>query len=378
MPAHLYFHIPFCAKLCPYCSFYVDTHFKNKSRRFLDALLAEVDLRARSLCDHGQDSRLKPRTLYFGGGTPSSLSLGELEYLLGALRDRLDLSALEEWTFEINPATVSLDKARLLRQFGVNRISMGVQSWEDPILKVLGRIHSAAQAQETLEILRRAGFDNLSIDLMFAVPTQTRSQWKATLEKTIALAPRHVSAYCLTYEEDTAFYEKLKANQFTQDPDWDADLFEMTMDLLGAAGYLQYEISNYALPGWESRHNLAYWNGDDYFGFGPGAFSTLGEERWQNLSDTAAYTAQMLAGENVVAFQESVSPETRRGERIAFSLRTLQGIEAGLLEPWQKEIEEFLELGLLENRGTHLALTRKGRLLADSVAEIFVGAAPRE
>ena len=366
--SHLYFHIPFCAKLCPYCSFYVDTHFKNKSQRFLDALLAEVEM-------HLQSFQIKPRTIYFGGGTPSSLSLSQLDYLLSGLRERLDLSELSEWTFEINPATVSLDKAQLLRKLGVNRISMGVQSWDDSLLKVLGRIHSADQAEKTLQILRQAGFDNISLDLMFAVPTQTRAQWQATLERTISLHPQHVSAYCLTYEEDTEFYHKLKANRFTQDSDWDADLFEMTMDLLGNAGFIQYEISNYGLPGRESQHNCAYWRGDDYLGFGPGAFSTLGEKRWQNIADTAAYTSRMLAGESLTTFEEIVSPETRRGERLAFSLRTIQGAPATELTPWQAEIEEFTQLGLLEKQGPRIALTRKGKLLADSVAEIFVGPA---
>jgi oxygen-independent coproporphyrinogen-3 oxidase len=364
--SHLYFHIPFCAKLCPYCSFYVDTHFKNKSQGFLEALLAEVVMQS-------QANRIKPRTIYFGGGTPSSLSLSQIEFLLTGLRDRLDLSELEEFTFEINPATVSIEKARLLRKLGVNRISMGVQSWDDSILKVLGRIHSADQAEQTFRILREAGFDNISLDLMFAVPTQTRVQWRTTLERTISLGPEHISAYCLTYEEDTEFYHKLKSNQFTQDEDWDADLFEMTMDSLGDAGFIQYENSNYALPGRESRHNCAYWRADDYLGFGPGAFSTLGEKRWQNIADTAEYSRRMLAGESLVTFEERVSPETRLGERLAFSLRTIQGAQAGELQPWRSEIEEFIELGLLQMQGIRVVLTKKGRLLADSVAEIFVG-----
>lgn len=363
--SHLYFHIPFCAKLCPYCSFYVDTHFKNKSRQFLDALLQEVAFQ-------NQAFAIKPRTIYFGGGTPSALSLSQIDYLLSALRDRLDLGELSEWTFEINPATVSREKARLLRKLGVNRISMGVQSWDDSILKVLGRIHSTAQAEQTFHLLQEEGFDNISLDLMFAVPTQTREQWRQTLEKTIALRPQHISAYCLTYEEDTAFYHQLKANQLTQDTDWDADLFEMTMDLLGEAGFIQYEISNYALPGRESQHNCAYWKGLDYLGFGPGAFSTRGEKRWQNVEDTAAYTTRLLANESGVSFEEEISAETRRGERLAFSLRMIQGAPGEELGPWRREIEEFIQLGLLKEESGRVILTRKGRLLADSVAEIFI------
>lgn len=362
---HLYFHIPFCAKLCPYCSFYVDTHFKNKSSRFLDAILREVEM-------HGARLLIQPRTIYFGGGTPSSLSLSQLEFLLAGLRERLDLSALSEWTFEINPATVSLDKARLLRALGVTRISMGVQSWDAAILKMLGRIHTAGQAERTFDILREAGFDNISLDLMFAVPGQSREQWRATLDKTIALQPEHISAYSLTYEEDTAFFEKLKAREFSQDENWDADLFELAMDLLGAAGYAQYEISNHALPGRESLHNFAYWLASDYLGFGPSAFSTVGESRWQNVPDSAGYTARALADTSPVSFEETVKPTTRIAERIAFSLRTNRGVPHELLTPWRREVDEFHALGFLQNIGGSVVLTRKGKLMADTVAEIFV------
>ncbi len=361
---HLYFHIPFCAKLCPYCSFYVDTHFKNKSARFLDALLREVKMQT------GQYS-IKPRTIYFGGGTPSSLSIGEIESL-ATLRENLDLSELEEWTFEINPATVSIEKARALRALGVTRISMGVQSWDEAILKTLGRIHTGAQAEQTFHILREAGFENISLDLMFAVPGQTREQWAGTLQKTISLRPEHISSYCLTYEEDTEFFRKLQSREFSQDADWDADLFEMTMDTLAGAGYVQYEISNFALPGRESRHNFAYWDAADYLGFGPSAFSTVGQRRWQNIADSAAYTERMLAGKLVVSFEETVKPSTRAGEMIAFSLRTTHGVPDELLGPWRNEVDEFHKLGLLQRDGAKVVLTRKGKLVADSVAEIFV------
>lgn len=361
---HLYFHVPFCAKLCPYCSFYVDTHFKNKSARFLDALLCEVKMRA------GRHS-IAPLTIYFGGGTPSSLSIREIESL-AALRGALDLSGLEEWTFEINPATVSPEKARALRALGVNRISMGVQSWDDGILKTLGRIHTAAQAEGTYQILREAGFENISIDLMFAVPGQTREQWAGTLAKTISLQPEHISSYCLAYEEDTEFFRKLQSREFSQDQDWDADLFEITMDTLSGAGYVQYEISNYALPGRESRHNFSYWNAADYLGFGPSAFSTVGENRWQNIADSAAYTDHALASQPAVSFEETIKPATRTAEMIAFSLRTNHGVPAALLEPWRSEVEEFHKLGFLQHDAGKVLLTRKGKLMADSVAEIFV------
>ena len=362
---HLYFHIPFCPKLCPYCSFYVEVGGKNKNRAFLDALLREVD-------DAVTHHTLKPETIYFGGGTPTSLLTDQLEYLLGGLRDRLDLSALREWTLEANPATVRAEKARLLRDIGVTRISLGVQSWDDELLRTLGRVHNSVQAENTYHILREAGFPSVNLDLMFAVPGQTHAQWRTTLEKTITLAPDHISSYCLTYEEDTDYFRKLTGGTFRQDDERDAQLFESTMDTLAAAGFAQYEISNYACPGHESQHNRAYWFGADYLGFGPSAFSTIGNERWENVRDTAAYTQRVLAGESAGAFREKLTPTQRAGEIAAFRMRTAEGMPREELTPWATSMAELEKIGLLETSGENLRLTRRGRMLADSVGEALV------
>jgi oxygen-independent coproporphyrinogen-3 oxidase len=315
---------------------------------------------------------LQPETIYFGGGTPSALTGEQLEYLLGGLRSRLDLRALREWTFEVNPATVRDDKARLLRDAGITRISLGVQSWDDGLLKTLGRVHNAAQAEKTYGVLRDAGLANINIDLMFAVPGQTLAQWQATLDHTIALRPEHVSSYCLTYEEDTEYFRQLQLGTFRQDDDRDADLFEATFDTLAAAGFEHYEISNYARPGFESAHNFAYWRGADYLGFGPSAFSTVGLRRWQNVADTAAYTQRVLAGESTIHFTEELTAATRAGEIAAFAMRTRDGIATDALSRWSAEMREFHELGLIEDRDGRTVLTRRGKLMADSVAEAFV------
>lgn len=362
---HLYFHIPFCPKLCPYCSFYVEVGAKNKTRGFLDALLREVEIAAGKYA-------LRPETIYFGGGTPSSLLTAQLEYLLGGLRSRLDCTALRDWTLEANPATVRADKARLLRDAGITRISLGVQSWDDALLKTLGRVHTAAQAERTYDLLRETGFGAINLDLMFAVPGQLPSQWRATLEKTIALGPEHISSYCLTYEEDTDYFRKLTGGQFRQDDERDAQLFEQTMDTLADAGFAQYEISNYARPGHESLHNRAYWLGEDYLGFGPGAFSTVGLSRWENIRDTAGYTRRMLGGEGVRGFTEELTPRTRAGEIAAFRIRMAEGVPRRELAPWAGAISGFERIGLLEETAGRLRLTRRGKLLADSVAEAFV------
>jgi oxygen-independent coproporphyrinogen-3 oxidase len=355
---HLYAHIPFCPKVCPYCSFYKEASDRNKTRAFLDAMLLEAESHA---------ATLRPRTIFFGGGTPSALSTSQLEYLLGGLRERLDFSAVTEWTLEMNPATVSLEKARALLDLGVNRISMGVQSWHDGELKILGRVHTAAQAERSYRILREAGVPNVNLDLIFGVPGQSRESWRASLERTLALEPDHISAYCLTYEEDTEFFLRLQRGEMRPDEGLDADLFELTMDLLGAAGYAQYEISNHAKPGRECRHNLAYWTAADYIGLGPSAFSTVGESRWKNVSDTSDYVARINAGTDPADYRERVDARTRRAEQLAFALRTNVGIDEN-----SAEVLRLRDAGYLEAHGDRWVLTRSGKMVADAIAETFV------
>ncbi len=269
---HLYVHIPFCARICPYCAFYKDLLDRSQTARFCEAILRDLDKQCAAFA-------ISAKTIYFGGGTPTALTTSQLEFLLGGFHQRLDLSTLEEWTIEANPGSVSARKAALLRKLKVNRISLGVQSWDDRLLTILGREHNASQAEKSFHTLRDAGFRNINIDIMFGLPDQSTEQWKATLEKTITLQPEHISAYCLTYEEDTEFFLRQSRGELKPNPDCDAGLFEMTMSILEAAGYQQYEISNYARPGFSSVHNRACWSGKDYLGIGPSAFSTVGMRR---------------------------------------------------------------------------------------------------
>ncbi len=363
MVEHLYVHIPFCPKVCPYCSFYKEASDRNKTRAFLEAVLTEAETFA---------PILQPRTIFFGGGTPSALSTPQLEFLLSGLRERIDFSAVTEWTLEMNPATVSLEKARALLDLGVNRVSMGVQSWDETLLQTLGRVHTGLQARRSYEILREAGVPNVNLDLIFGVPGQSRPQWQDSLERTIALQPDHISSYCLTYEEDTDFFLRLQRGEVRPDDELDADLFELTMDVLGAAGYAQYEISNFARPGHECRHNLAYWTAADYVGLGPSAFSTRGELRWKNVSDTAAYVERVNAGADTADFRETVDATTRQAEHIAFSLRTVTGVDPGQVTAWSDEIDRLSAHGLLERNAGRWRLTRSGKLVADEIAATFV------
>ena len=358
-------HIPFCARICPYCAFYKERADPSKTQRFCEAILHELN-GARA------QFPLEPQTVFFGGGTPTALTSAQLEFLLGGFDDRLDLSKLQEWTLEANPGSVSARKAKVLRNGGVNRISLGVQSWDDRLLKILGREHNASQAAESFHILRDAGFDNLNIDLMFGLPGQSLHDWETTLERTIALHPEHVSTYCLTYEEDTEFFLRHSKGELRSDSDADAKFFETAMQMLGEAGYEQYEISNHARPGYSSVHNRAYWAGENYLGIGPSAFSTIGMKRWQNVADYREYSDRVLSGESAITSIEELSAEMKRGETIALSLRTPTGVPAAWLQTWPNERDEFVALGLLHQRDNNFVLTQKGKLLADTVAEAFV------
>ena len=357
MVQHLYVHIPFCPKVCPYCSFYKEASDRNKTQAFLDAVLIEAEFEAEGL---------QPRTIFFGGGTPTALSTSQLEFLIGGLRQRIDFSAVEEFTIEMNPATVSREKAEALLALGVNRVSMGVQSWDDDLLKTLGRVHSAAQAARSYAILREAGVPNINLDLMFGVPGQTRDQWISSIHQTIKLAPDHISAYCLTYEEDTEFFERFQRGEMGPQEDRDSDFFEVAMGEFEAAGYPQYEISNYARSGRECLHNLGYWRGADYAGLGPSAFSTRAGWRRRNVADTADYTKRMIEGSDRFDFVERLDEATQRAERIAFSLRTSDGVPESLLP--EKQAAALVQHGLVTQRDGRVFLTREGRLVADEIA----------
>jgi oxygen-independent coproporphyrinogen-3 oxidase len=362
---HIYVHIPFCARICPYCAFYKDLLDRSQTQRFCEAVLCELEERTRVF-------GVVPKTIYLGGGTPTALSTSQLEFLLGGFHERLDLSALAEWTVEANPGSVSARKAALLCKLGVNRISLGVQSWDNSLLKILGREHNAEQAEQSFHILREAGFSNINVDLMFGLPGQTIQQWQKTLEKTVSLRPDHISAYCLTYEEDTEFFLRQSRGELKANPDTDADFFEMGISILEKSGYEHYEISNYARAGFSSVHNRAYWSGEDYLGVGPSAFSTVGMRRWQNLADYRAYADRILLEQSPVAATENLTTKMKRAERIALSLRTRDGISAVELQRFAQETDEFAALGLLRESKGKFLLTQKGKSLADSVAAAFV------
>jgi len=362
----LYLHIPFCHRICPYCSFFKHTPGSTPVGAFVEALLAEAAARLPA-CDQA------PRTLYLGGGTPSMLSPGHLRRLFEGLNELLDVQALDEVTLEANPATFELAKARLFAACGVRRVSLGIQSFAPHVLRTLGREHDPEQAREAVAILRAAGIPEVNIDLMFSIPGQTAEDWRDTLTKTLALAPEHVSAYNLTYEEDTAFLDSLRRGEVRTDEDQDAGMFHLADAMLTAAGYDHYETSNYARGGCYSSHNRGYWRGEDYLGLGPSAISTLAGVRHANVADTDRYVAMVGTLGNAIAESEALSPEACRIERIALGLRTSEGIALEWLDaPGRERAAQLAQDGLGALAAGRLVLTGRGRALVDPIAAELV------
>jgi len=362
----LYLHIPFCHRVCPYCSFYKHTPGNTPIGAFVDAVGKEAAHRLSTLEE-------KPRTIYLGGGTPSMLSPAHLTRLFRSLQEQVDFSTLEEVTLEANPATFDLSKAKLFRELGVTRISLGIQSFTPHVLNILGREHSVEQASEAVRILREAGMPSVNIDLMFSIPGQSRDDWEATLNHAISLKPDHISAYNLTYEEDTAFFESLRRGEMRENEDHDADFFHLADDLLTEAGFDHYETSNYAQPGHHSSHNHGYWRGEDYLGLGPSAVSTLTNVRSRNVPDTTAYVAQVNSLGNAIIESEALTSEDRRLERIALGLRTKEGIPLSLLNTDALfRAETIAAEGMATLTGERLILIHHGRALVDPIAAELV------
>jgi oxygen-independent coproporphyrinogen-3 oxidase len=362
---HLYAHVPFCPRVCPYCAFHVQPADRRLAPPLVEGLLRE-------LAFYHDTLGVGARTIFLGGGTPSALDTPSLARLVGALVE--SAPHLEEFTIEVNPTTLSPEKARLLRELGVTRASLGAQSFDPAALRTLGRQHGPERIVRTYEILRGAGIPRVSLDLMFGIPGQTHDAWLATLDAAIALRPDHLSTYCLTYEEDTPFLERLRRGEFVQDDARDAALYLDTIARLEAAGLRQYEVSNFAIPGREARHNLAVWAGESYLGLGPGAESTVHPHRRKNVPDTARYLAARPAAGAPhyaeVCETETVGPELAARERIVFGLRTRDGAPH---DPAFSEAFARLEsAGYARRAGDRWTLTTEGLLRADGIAELFL------
>lgn len=386
----LYIHVPFCAQKCSYCAFYSEASSGELINRYVASLIRELELVA---------ADLRPRTIFFGGGTPSLLNLRQWEAILGAM-DRLGLSGPAEWTVECNPATVSLDKARLLRERGVNRISMGLQSLEPRLLERLGRVHTRELALKSFDILRRAGFDNVNLDLMFAIPGQSLEDWRRTLNEALALGSEHLSCYEVIYEEDTALYNQLRAGEFSVDEDLACAMYDELVERAAASGFIRYEIANFAraragadltpvsdapnvlaTPPLACLHNVNYWRGGFFYGLGPSATSYVRGVRAKNWSNTQLYCEQLEQGRRALESSEELPPLARAGETAAFGLRMSAGWPFAQFERttgydlrhhWADEMDQLAQRGWAARTSERFYLTATGLRFADAAAELFL------
>lgn len=327
---------------------------------FVEALLTEARF-------YRQKDLPELKTIYFGGGTPSMLSPTHLRRLFEGLREIFSFDDIEEITFEANPATFTVRTAELYADLGVTRVSLGVQSFLGPHLETLGREHTPMQAINSVHLLQEVPALEVNIDLIFSVPGQTLLDWEDTLTQALILQPDHISAYNLTYEEDTAFFQKFQTGDYQDDPDLNAKMFTLSHDLLTSAGYEHYETSNFALPNARSRHNEGYWVGNDYLGLGPSAVSTLSRTRSQNVCDTASYLKRVSAIGHAQDDIEILDDEAWRLERIALQLRTTEGLPKEFLAP-HTELSHLKAQELIKETATHLRLIGEGPLLVDSIA----------
>jgi len=379
----VYVHIPYCQAKCPYCDFNSYAAARWPEARYVSALSAELQHYAACAPWCGAEIA----TIFFGGGTPSLFAPASIRRVLDALRGLWPVAAEAEVTLEANPGTVTLDTLRGFRAAGVNRVSFGVQSFAPHHLRTLGRIHSAEDARAAVALARRAGFANVSIDLIFALPHQTLAEWEGDLAEACALQPDHVSAYNLTYEEGTLFRLWRARGILRPVPeDIEVAMFTRTQEVLGAAGYRQYEISNYARPGFACRHNLNYWRSGPYLGVGAGAHSYArsgGEaagSRWSNETTPAAYMAAIEQQGQARCSHEHLDARQARGEFVFLGLRCLDGFTAhAFRERFGQDVEEVFphvaelyDAGLLERSGECWRLTPRGVLLADSVFASFL------
>lgn len=369
--AGVYVHIPFCASRCSYCDFYSTLKLETAGSHYVDALIGEAVLRRCEL--HGE----AVRTLYLGGGTPSQLPLPLLSRLVEGLRGALDLHGVEEFTIEANPDDVTPEWCAALPALGVNRVSMGVQSFEDRILRAIGRRHTSQQVVKAVENLHDVGIGNISLDLIYGLPGQTLDSWAESVDRAIALAPRHVSAYWLTYEPGTRLWRQREQGEVAEVPeDVCIAMYHLLVKRLQEAGFEHYEISNFSLPGYHSRHNSSYWDGTPYLGLGAAAHSYDRNVRRSNPHDLHAYISCIAAGKTA-CIEEEMTLWERYDERVMLSLRTASGMDVECLRQefgdelaghFLHEVQRHIAAGNIRREGdSRYVLTTDGILLSDSV-----------
>jgi len=376
----LYIHVPFCLGLCRYCNFNRGLFDEDLKTQYVQAVVDEIQRAGKDVARAGV--RAEADTIFFGGGTPSLLTPAEIGAILDSCDQGFSIQAGAEITLEANPETVSPSHLAALRASGVNRLSFGVQSFRDDELRRLGRIHDTARARRAVADARAAGFDNISLDLMMWLPGQNLADWDTSIDGLIAVSPEHASLYMLELSPNAPLRVDCARAGWSLAPDDDAaTMYERAMDRLEAAGYEQYEISNVARPGRQSRHNLKYWTDGEWLGFGPGAHSTRHGVRWKNVPGAADYVQRIASAAPVSMDRRVLTPEERWQEALITGLRLSAGVRVDEmrarygLDLWARygdDLHPFLDADILCHDEGRLWLTRRGMLLANEVLEVFI------
>ena len=377
----LYVHIPFCSAICNYCNFNRGLFDADLKARYVEALLSEIHNQSASSNQQSEISRAAD-TIFFGGGTPSLLEPEEVARIIAACRSIFALASDAEITLEANPESVTEARLAAYRAAGVNRLSFGVQSFREEELRRLSRLHGADRARAAFAEARAAGFDNISLDLMMWLPEQRVTEWLESIDAAIALAPDHLSLYMLEVYPNAPLKDDMARARWSQAPDEDvAAMYVEAMERLKGAGLAQYEISNVATPGRQSRHNLKYWMDGEWLGFGCGAHSTRDGVRWKNVSATQEYIDQAGRGGSLAVDVRRLTPDEQLGDALFTGLRLVDGIDVNAIQTrygvdvWRRfgaDLEPFLEAGCLRRLGSRLSLTRQGMLVAHEVMSVFV------
>lgn len=378
MPIGLYIHVPFCLQKCRYCDFASYPLEQGQVERYLRGLRQEMAYYKEILTP--QQKQIA--TIFVGGGTPTCLVSGQLIGILEQVDRFFTIIPGAEITTEANPGTVSLDSLRELRAAGFNRLSLGVQSTHRELLRLLGRIHNFEQARQAVQGARAAGFENINLDLIFGLPTQTVAHWRQSVSNILDLAPEHLSCYSLQLEEGTPLAGAVDRGQLAACPEeTELAMYHSVMEMLSVAGYRHYEISNFALPGYQCRHNLLYWHNREYLGLGPAAHSHLNGVRWGNVEEIHQYVSLLHRGQRPTEEIQTLSRREQMEETVFLGLRLIEGVSldafrqrfgAALTEAFDKQIRELTEKGLVELAAGHLKLTGKGLPLANQVFAEFV------
>lgn len=378
MNVGIYIHIPFCKSRCIYCGFYSTTN-KELKERYVDALIREIHMRKDDFARLGTSlSPSSTSTVYFGGGTPSSLSVCDIERIVGALESTFN-GTPSEVTLEMNPDDVTKDYIKAVRQMGINRISMGIQTFDDSRLQFIRRRHNASQAEKAVMTIREEGIHNVSIDLMFGFPNQTMDEWVTDIDKAKALHPTHISAYSLMYEEGTPLFRMLQKGEINQiDDETSLAMYTELINRLTANGYEHYEISNFAMPGYRSVHNSSYWHDTPYLGFGAAAHSYNKDTRSWNIPDLKKYIESIESGV-LPSESEVIDADTHYNDLITTALRTREGLNLDDLPQKYREYalvnaRKSISEHLLEATDSHIRLTREGLFVSDMVMSELIKA----